>query len=115
MADFLGIDALQYSNWDREVLEEIQRGGISAVHVTLCIWEDARDTLKAVGRWNRLFQEHADLVTHARTVDDIRAAKAAGRIGIIWGTQNASLFEDDLDLVQIFHQVGVRIVQLTYN
>ena len=40
---------------------------------------------------------------------------ASGRTAIVLGFQNASPFEQDLGLVEIFRDVGVRIVQLTYN
>ena len=109
------IDALQASNWDRELLEELREGGATAVHVTLAFWEDARAALGNIGRWHRLFEDHGDLVMPARTADDIEEAKRAGKTGIIFGFQNASPIEDDLALVQIFHELGVRIMQLTYN
>jgi len=34
---------------------------------------------------------------------------------VLFGFQNTSLFEDNIDLVRIFHSLGVRIAQLTYN
>jgi microsomal dipeptidase-like Zn-dependent dipeptidase len=109
------IDALQYSNWDRSVFEQWRDGGVTCVHVTLAIWQDARTTLDEVGRWNRLLREHADLIRWVGSGADIEAAAAEGRTGVVLGFQAASPFEDDLDLVQVFHQLGVRIVQLTYN
>lgn len=109
------VDALEYSNWDRESFEEMRRGGISAVNVTLVIWENARETLDVIGKWHQRFREYSDLIMPVRAGEDILAAKAAGKVGIIFGTQNASLFEDDLSLVSVFHALGIRIVQLTYN
>lgn len=34
------IDALEHSRWDRELFEELRRGGLTAIHVTLAVWED---------------------------------------------------------------------------
>ena len=113
--DLIVIDALQASNWDRELLEELRAGGVTAVHVTLAFWEDARATLDNIGRWHRFFENHGDIVMPVRTAGDIEAAKAAGKTGIIFGFQNCSPIEDDLALVQVFHELGVRIMQLTYN
>lgn len=109
------IDALQFSNWDREALEELRLGGITCIHATIAIWENAREALSAIGRWNQLFREHADLIMPVRSGEDILTAKITQKTGVILGSQNASIFEDDLDLVQIFYDLGVRIVQLTYN
>ena len=113
--DLIVIDALEASNWDRGLLEELRAGGVTAVHVTLVFWEDARATLDNIGRWHRLFERHGDLVMPVTTAADIETAKKAGKTGIIFGFQNCSPIEDDLALVQVFHELGVRIMQLTYN
>lgn len=109
------IDALQSSAWDRELFEEWRTGGLDAVHVTCALWEGARETLTTLGRWQRLFLAHADLIAPARTADEIEVVRASGRTAVILGFQTTSPFEDDIDLVSIFHQLGVRIAQLTYN
>ena len=96
-------------------MEELRAGGVTAVHVTLVFWEDARATLDNIGRWHRLFERHGDLVMPVTTAADIETAKKAGKTGIIFGFQNCSPIEDDLALVQVFHELGVRIMQLTYN
>ena len=113
--DLIVIDALQASNWDRELLEEFRAGGVTAVHVTLVFWEDARATLDNIGRWHRMFEKHGDIIMPIRTAADIEEAKRQGKTGIIFGFQNCSPIEDDLALVQVFHELGVRIMQLTYN
>ncbi|MGH6915571.1 MAG: membrane dipeptidase, partial [Geminicoccales bacterium] len=110
--DLIVIDALEHSNWDRELFEELRTGGLTAVHVTLAIWEDCRTTLDTIGRWHHWFEEHGDIIVHARTAADIEAAKAAGKTGIVFGFQNASPLEDDIALVKVFHDLGVRIIQL---
>jgi membrane dipeptidase len=113
------IDALQASNWDRELLEDFKAGGITCVQVTIGIgihiWDDARATLNLVAKWRRLFEEYADLIVPCTSGDDIRAAKAAGKTAIILGLQNATLYEDDVELVRVFADLGIRCVQLTYN
>lgn len=109
------VDALQISNWNRELLQQLRDGNLACVHATAAVWEDARETLRAIAAWNRRFREHADLIAPARSGDQIRGVAASGRTAIVLGFQNASPFEQDLGLVEIFHDVGVRIVQLTYN
>lgn len=109
------VDALQYSKPERARFEEWRAGGLGCVHVTLAVWEDARTTLTVVGEWHDLLRENADLIELARSVEDIERINAAGRTAILFGFQNASPFEDELNLVRVFHELGVRIVQLTYN
>jgi len=111
----LTVDALQYNNPSRERFEEWRKGAIGCVHVTVAIWEDARATLSVLGRWNRLLQDNADIIALARTADEIEAISASGRTAVVYGFQDTSPFEDDIELVEIFHQLGIRIAQLTYN
>lgn len=109
------IDALQFSEWSRRHLEELRDGGLTAVHATVAYHGLARETLSAIAAWNRRFREHADLVRPVRTAADIAAAQRGGRTGIILGAQNCSPIEDDIGLVAVMHDAGLKIMQLTYN
>lgn len=109
------IDALQYVNWTRALFEEAKAGGVNAIHVTISYWENTEATLANIGDWRRRFRDHSDLITHIRTGDDIRKAQKDGKVGIILGFQNCSPIEDDLRKVEMLHEQGVRIMQLTYN
>lgn len=48
-------------------------------------------------------------------MEDVREAQRSGRIAILYGLQNCSPIEDDIGLVEIFRDLGVRTMQLTYN
>jgi microsomal dipeptidase-like Zn-dependent dipeptidase len=50
-----------------------------------------------------------------RQAEDILEAKRLGKVGIIFGFQNCSPIEDDVKMVEILQQLGVRIMQLSYN
>jgi len=109
------IDALQYVNWTRELFEEAKAGGVNAIHVTISYWENTEGTLANIGNWRHRFRDHADLIMPVRTAADIRKAQSSGKVGIILGFQNCSPIEDDLRKVEMLHEQGVRIMQLTYN
>lgn len=109
------IDALQYVNWTRELFEEAKAGGVNAIHVTISYWENTEATLANIGDWRRRFRDHADLIMPVRIAADIRKAQSSGKVGIILGFQNCSPIEDDLRKVEMLHEQGVRIMQLTYN
>jgi microsomal dipeptidase-like Zn-dependent dipeptidase len=113
--DLIAIDGLQYSNWSRQIFEQFRRGGLSAVHVTIAYWENARETLSNIGRWNQHYEQHGDLIMPVRTVADIREAKRLNKTGIIYGFQNCSPIEDDIALIEVFQQLGVKLMQLSYN
>ncbi|MFM1653169.1 dipeptidase [Brevibacillus sp. B_LB10_24] len=115
MEDMVIIDGLTLCNWDRELLLELHRGGVTCIHACCALWEGARETLSKIGKWYRFIEENADLVMLVRQGADIHTARSQGKVGIILGAQNASPLEDDLSLIEVFSQLGLKIMQLTYN
>jgi membrane dipeptidase len=111
----LTIDGLVISRWSRSVFEDMRAGGLTAANCTCSVWDNFRDTMDAMAAWQRRFVEHADIIRPIRTTDDIRAAYAEGRVGIILGWQNLSGIEDRVDYLDLFHALGLRVAQLTYN
>lgn len=109
------IDGLQTCNWSRSIFEQMREGGLTAVNCASLIWENFRAGIDYVSRWKRFLRENADLITPVRTVADIHRAKAENRTGIIIGWQNTSPIEDRLDYIELFKELGVGIMQLTYN
>ncbi|MFT6032643.1 MAG: membrane dipeptidase [Arenicella sp.] len=115
MSDQIIIDGLQYINWTRERFEKTRDSGINCVHVTIAYWENFRETIHNISEWHRHFERCGDVIMHVTSADDIRRAKQQGKLGIVLGFQNCSPIEDDLNLIQVLHELGVRIMQLSYN
>lgn len=109
------IDALQYVNWTRALFKEARAGGVNAIHVTIAYWENTKQALANIADWNRRFRDHSDIIMPVRQASDVLDAQAKGKVGIIFGFQNCSPVEDDLRNVAMLHELGVRIMQLTYN
>ncbi|OXY83825.1 peptidase M19 [Oceanimonas doudoroffii] len=113
--EMIVIDGLQYSNWSREIFEQLREGGVTMVHATIVYHEQIRETLMRIAEWNRQFEQHGDLIMPVRGADDIRRAKAEGKVGIMFGAQNCSPIEDDIGMVEVMRNLNLMIMQLTYN
>ena len=114
--DAFVIDGLNVSRWESpSVYESLDAGGVTAINATIAIWEGFRETLDNIARWPRRFAKHADTLVQATSVADIVQAKKNGRTAVIFGWQNASPIENDLDRLALFRALGVLIVQVTYN
>lgn len=109
------IDALVLSHWDKEFLHLLKAGGVTCVHASCGLWENARETISKIGEWQRFFEEHADLIYQVKTGEDMDEALRQGKIGVILGLQNTSALEDELSLVSVFNTLGIKVMQLTYN
>jgi membrane dipeptidase len=71
----------------------------------------------------RFFDEHAKEVVHAKSVSDIRRARAEGRVSNVFCWQSAealgAAFNSPIGgsrtALRAFHEVGLRIIGLCYN
>ena len=113
--DAILIDGLVVSNFSRAIFEDMARGGITAANCTCSVWHDFRATMANIAQWKNWFSDYNDLIIQIFTTSDIRRAKAEGKVGIILGWQNTSAIENDVDNLVLFHDLGVKIMQLTYN
>ncbi len=109
------IDSLQYCNWSREIFEQMRAGDVDAVHVTIAYHENFRETVANMEQWNDAFERYPDLIFQGFTAEDVRLAQQTKRTAIFYGFQNPSPMEDDIRLIEILHQLGVRFMQLSYN
>ena len=110
------IDGLNVSNWQSPaVYESLHDGSVTAINATIAVWEHYTETMDNISQWLRRFRERSDTVSQVTSVQDILDAKATGKTGVIFGWQNATPIENDLDRLDLFYRLGVRIIQVTYN
>jgi membrane dipeptidase len=114
-ADSIVIDGLIIAKWNRDLFEDMRKGGLTAANCTVSVWEGFQATINNIVASQTLIRENSDLVIPVKTTADIRKAKEQGKTGIIFGFQNAHAFEDQLGYVEIFKQLGVGVVQMCYN
>jgi membrane dipeptidase len=116
--DFLGSPG--YFNYpENPPLNEVMVGnartsGITAMNVTVS-GGDTASTLRRMSPWFTNVERWPDVFQMVRTVAQLRGAKETGRVGIVLGFQDTTPYEGDLSRVEVFHDMGVRVVQLTYN
>ncbi len=111
----LVVDGLIISDFGRPVFEDMRRGGLTAANCTCCVWEGFTATMRNVMRWKAWFREHSDLITQIYTAADVERAKRESKTGIILGWQNVSGIEDQIGYLQLFKELGIRIIQIAYN
>jgi len=110
------IDGLNASYFFNEaVLRRIRQGGITAFNGTVAAWHSFPETMKLIADYYRLFEDHSDRIMPVRTVEDIHQAKAGGRVGMIFGFQDTNALDGNVRMLAVYHALGVRIIQLTYN
>jgi len=74
-----------------------------------------RDSVQGILEWDRLIAAHPTLLAKIESAADIRAARAAGKLGIVYNFQDTTALEGDAARVDTFATLGVKVIQLTYN
>lgn len=72
------------------------------------------NAIRDLARWTRKF-DALDRYLKVTRASDARRAHDEGKHGIILNFQNTTHFADDLGKLEEFYDLGVRIIQLTYN
>ena len=94
-----------------------------------CIFDNLLDGIcriesRSGWKWNEVLHDlgmrladiaHQDLLVHCRSVDDILAAHADGRIAWVAAIEGAAPIENELDRVEVLYGFGVREMGITYS
>jgi len=104
---------------DARALADARAAGLTAVNITLGHVAGSDDPFEAtvhdIASWDALVRAHPQALRKVGAAADIAAAKRDGQVGVIYGFQNTEMLGSDLARVRLFADLGVRVIQLTYN
>ena len=106
--------------YDAALICAMLASGMDAITITLCdpkpegaeALELAIDSLL---QHDRYLARHAEFFVKATTVADVDRARRERKLAVLYLFQNTVQFGKDLDRVDLFHRMGLRSCQLTYN
>ena len=106
--------------YDDALLGDMLGSGLDSITVTLC---DPKPTgaeglelaVDGLLDYDRLIAARPRFLMKATTTAHVDEARASGRLAVFYLFQNSDQFGDDLDRVEMFHRLGVRSSQITYN
>jgi membrane dipeptidase len=101
-------------------IPRLRAGGVGAVFWSVYTPGEAaggfaKTQLEQIDIARRMIAKYPDTFTLASTAADIRAAKAAGKIGGMLGAEGGHAIEDSLALLRMYYDLGVRYMTLTHN
>lgn len=109
------IDAVCPHMSDPERWTDWISGGATVAAPTVASRHSPGETLAAIGKWHAWIDRSRDRLLHIRTVDDIRCAKAQGKLGVLFAFQDSTPVEWDLTRLHMYYALGVRMIGLCYN
>ncbi|HYG47828.1 MAG TPA: membrane dipeptidase [Allosphingosinicella sp.] len=101
------------------LIEAVKAGWINVVSQTLGEVGNGPDRFRAgvegIAFMDRFVADMPSLFVKATSVADIRAAKAAGKVAVVYNFQDTTPLEGDVARIATFKALGLRVLQLTYN
>lgn len=99
--------------------EEFLGSEIDVFHVAVGVGgrsdqEAHANVLTYIGTYNSLIANRPDVFMRIDSASDLEAVHGSGKVGILIGIQNSTHFRRAED-VRLFHGLGQRVSQLTYN
>jgi membrane dipeptidase len=102
-------------------VEDVRLSGLTCICVTVGgvgtrpTDEAFTSAVSDISYWESQIDRHPDAFTRVRSVLDIDGARKSGKTGLAYAFQDGVSFETDLSRLEVFHQLGVRVIQPTYN
>jgi len=112
------INTLQSTAFSDEWLRRLRDGGLTGCNYCLSgAWEvePLQVALHNMAEVYKIASRISDVVTVATTVKQIRKAKKDNKLALCMGWQRPEPIKRDINLLQILHRIGLRILQVTYQ
>lgn len=109
------LDSTHIDQGDDLYIQKLKHSGVTAINHTVAATEDTIGAMRSIVDWWRVYARYPDDIIVGKTFDDIARAKNEGKVAIFFGFQGTDAMGEHLYLYEIFHALGVRFVQLTYQ
>lgn len=100
-------------------LADVRASGVTAINFTVNDVGNGPNkfmaTVTNIAGVEHELMAHPDFLMKVVRGADIQTAKASKRLGVIYGCQDTTMLEGDVARLAVFADLGVRIVQPTYN
>jgi membrane dipeptidase len=97
-------------------LELVRGSGINVIKLSLGgINGDFAHTVAEIGQVQQLLEVHPDYFTVVRNARDIVRAQRERKLGIILSFESVEMLGGQLSALELFRNLGVRVMQLSYN
>jgi len=104
------------ANQDLAAAERHRRAGATFVSLNVGMdFNPLGQCIRVIAGYRDWIRQHSDRFLLAETVEDVRRAKREGKLAIAFDLEGSVMLEDDLAMVALFRDLGVRQIHLAYN
>ena len=97
-------------------LPRFHAAGVDLISLTVMGPEAGLDgTIRHIAEVRAHIEARADRLALCGSAAEVEAARAAGKLGLVFNLQETAMLEGRLEMVQLFYDLGVRHMLLAYN
>jgi membrane dipeptidase len=109
------IDSLAVGHrWDSVEYDAVRRSGYTGIQTTLGS-ESLEGAIRDLAEWNQRIRDNPDKLLRATRASHIEQAKSERKMAVLFGFQNATMLEGQVENLDGLFELGTRCIQLTYN
>lgn len=115
--DAMGELRIEYTD---DIVRDMLASGMDAISITLCDPKPEGDesvalAIDSLAEYDRYLASHPEFFVKATSVADIDRARRSGKLAVFYLYQNTVQFGESIDRIDVFHRLGLRSCQMTYN
>ncbi|HEY5425273.1 MAG TPA: membrane dipeptidase [Candidatus Tumulicola sp.] len=97
-------------------LERLARSGVTVVGINVGFGEQTiAEHVRMLAHFRRWIRARGDRYLLIDGADDVERAKATGRLGVFFDIEGARAIDDQLSLIGLYYDLGVRWMLMAYN
>jgi len=102
---------------DSDHIYRFHKAGIDVISLSIAFrnTQGSAPVFRTIAAVMAEVRKHSSLIRLCKTTDDILQAKSENKIALIFNFQETLPFEDDINLISIYYELGVRHALLAYN
>ena len=106
--------------YEPSLIKDMLASGLRSITVTLCDPKPVGDealalAIDSLSQHDRYLAGHPEFFVKATSVADVERARRDGKMAVFYLYQNTAQFGRETGRVDLFHRLGLRSCQLTYN
>jgi membrane dipeptidase len=97
-------------------LERHRAAGVTfvSVNVGMC-FNPIPQVMRVIAAFRAWIAEHADRYLLPESAEDVRRAKREGKLAVAFDLEGSVMLDDDLAMLRLYRDLGVRQIHLAYN
>ncbi len=97
-------------------LEQHRAAGVSYVSINVGMdFNPIPTIMRVIAAFRAWLTEHSDRYLLPESVEDIHRAKREGKLAVAFDLEGSAMLDDDLAMLRLYRDLGVRQIHLAYN